>query len=57
MTYDPKNADWATIEEVLYSGLIGAGISGVMGGGVLLSRFKQQTPTETPTQTQSVMDK
>ena len=41
----------ATIEEVLYSGLLGAGISGVMGGGVLL----QGTPIETPTQTQSVM--
>ena len=50
MTYDP-NADWATMEEVLYSGLLGAGISGVMGGGVLL----QGTPIETPTQTQSVM--
>ena len=52
MTYDP-NADWATIEEVLYSGLIGAGVSGVMGGGVLFQG--NQTPIETPTQTQSVM--
>lgn len=35
LTYDP-NADWATIEEVLYSGLMGAGVSGIMGGGVFL---------------------
>ena len=34
MTYD-ENADWATMEEVLYSGLLGAGISGIMGGGVV----------------------
>ena len=34
MIYD-KNADMATIEEVLYSGLLGAGISGIMGGGVI----------------------
>ncbi|MFA6590163.1 MAG: hypothetical protein WCS66_07490, partial [Bacteroidales bacterium] len=53
LTYD-QNADWATIEEVLYSGLLGAGISGVMGGGVLL-QGNNQTPTETPTKTQSVM--
>jgi len=56
MTYD-KNADWATMEAILYSGLLGAGISGVMGGGVLLQGNEQtptQTQSETP-QTQSVL--
>ncbi len=50
LTYDP-NADWASMEEVLYSALIGAGVSGVMGGGVYFqgdnqapSVMEQQTP-------------
>ena len=34
LTYEP-NADLAQMEEILYSGLLGAGISGVMGGGVV----------------------
>lgn len=54
ITYDP-NADWATMEEVLYSGLIGAGVSGVMGGGVLF-QGNEQTPTQTQTQSVSVAE-
>lgn len=44
LTYDP-NADWASMEEVLYSALIGAGVSGVMGGGVYFQGNNDQAPT------------
>ena len=45
LTYD-ENADWNSIEEILYSGLLGAGISGLMGGGVLF-QGNEQSPTQT----------
>ncbi|GEM_PF-2936256 len=50
LTYDP-NADWATLEEVAYSALLGAGISGIMGGGVFLQGNNANNP-----ETQSVQN-
>lgn len=44
LTYDP-NADWASMEEILYSALIGAGVSGIMGGGVYFQGDNNQTQT------------